>query len=100
MSPYERLTLEQIEARLRRDRRLSRSLHVPSTTGWLPLAVTLMLASSVLLAVVGMRTSAPSLLGGCAGLCPLTVLQAVRPLPRWTTPTDRITLGVRGRQRP
>lgn len=106
LSSRERLALLRIEVDLRRDRRFTRrmgrarGLTSRLDTGrgrmWLPAAVLLLTAASVFVAVMGMRTSDPALLGCFAVLWPLTLLQAFRLLCRAT----RARPGARGRPTP
>ncbi|MEU4087097.1 DUF3040 domain-containing protein [Streptomyces aureus] len=57
----------------------------------LPIMVALMSVCSVVLAVVGIRTSQPALLWCFAVMWPLTVLQLVRLLGRWIRSTGPFT---------
>ncbi|MEU4035416.1 DUF3040 domain-containing protein [Streptomyces collinus] len=90
LSPRERVALLIIEAELRQDRRLVHRMR--ATPGrfrrhrglWLPLAFLLLACASVFAAVVGIRTSDPSLLWCFALLWPLTLLQGFRLLCRTT----------------
>ncbi|MDO0929099.1 DUF3040 domain-containing protein [Streptomyces sp. TG1A-8] len=114
LSPRERITLLEIEARLRRDRlftyRMRRAArqgparppgpaHVPGRAGrpgrlcrldpgrrdgWLWLAVLLLAVASAFVAVMGIRSPGPALLWCFALLWPLTLLQAFRLLCRAT----------------
>ncbi|MGW3291402.1 DUF3040 domain-containing protein [Streptomyces sp. NPDC001002] len=81
---HERLTLLRIEAHLREDRRLTRRMHHPGGTPWLPLSVAALTWASLLLLVAGILTSAPAALWCFAALWPVTLLLAFR-LPRRPT---------------
>ncbi|MFC9280598.1 DUF3040 domain-containing protein [Streptomyces collinus] len=90
LSPRERVALLIIEAELRQDRRfVHRMRATPGRSrfhrgAWLPLAFLLLACASVFTAVVGIRTSEPSLLWCFALLWPLTLLQGFRLLCRAT----------------
>ncbi|MER5855081.1 DUF3040 domain-containing protein [Streptomyces sp. NPDC059688] len=86
LSPRERITLLQIEADLRKDRRFTRRMAVVRRPGrreiWLPVSALLLGAASVFVAVMGIRTSDTALLWCFALLWPLTLFQAFRLLCR------------------
>ncbi|MES4891632.1 DUF3040 domain-containing protein [Streptomyces sp. NPDC096012] len=84
LSPRERLTLLRIEADLRQDRRFARRMGAARRGRRLPVAVLLLGAASVFVAVMGIRSSDPSLLWCFAVLWPLTLFQAFRLLCRAT----------------
>ncbi len=90
LSPRERVALLIIEAELRQDRRLVHRMRVTSGRPrfqrglWLPLAFLLLAGASAFTAVVGIRTSDPSLLWCFALLWPLTLMQGFRLLCRTT----------------
>lgn len=90
LSARERLALLQIEANLRQDRRLARRMGAGRRRGvWLPVAVLLLAVASVFVAVMGIRTSDPTLLWCFALLWPLTLFQAFRLLCRAARPSPR-----------
>ncbi|MFF4803162.1 DUF3040 domain-containing protein [Streptomyces sp. NPDC001351] len=92
LSPHERLALRSIEAELRGDRRLARSMRRPPISRlWLPLSVAVLSCASLVLVVMGIRTSDPVVIWCFAGLWPFTLLQAFRLLWRASRGTDRIT---------
>ena len=82
LSARERLALLEIEADLKRDRRLAHRMGEESRGASLPLAVLLLAAASVFVAVAGVRTSDAALLWCFVLLWPLTLLQAFRLLCR------------------
>ncbi|MFG2887245.1 DUF3040 domain-containing protein [Streptomyces sp. NPDC048297] len=82
LSPRERIVLLEIEANLRRDRRLAHRMRRAGRDLWLPLSVALLAVASVFVAVMGIRTSDPALLWCFALLWSLTLLQAFRLLCR------------------
>lgn len=95
-SPRERIILGEIERALRRDRRLVKAMRPPSPSRpprhparrvvWLPVAVALPAGVSIMLIVVGVRTSRPAVIRTFAALWPVTLLLAfrlLRPLGRW-----------------
>ena len=94
LSPWERISLLQIEADLRKDRRFLRRMSAPRRRAvprgtWLPVSVLLLLAASVFVAVMGIRTSDTALLWCFALLWPLTLFQAFRLLCRASGPRPR-----------
>ncbi|MFI9247390.1 DUF3040 domain-containing protein [Streptomyces sp. NPDC053086] len=89
LSARERLALLQIEANLRQDRRLARRMGAGRRGVWLPVAVLLLAMASVFVAVMGIRTSDPTLLWCFALLWPLTLFQAFRLLCRAARPRPR-----------
>ncbi|MFG2026587.1 DUF3040 domain-containing protein [Streptomyces sp. NPDC048825] len=93
----EQRILEDIEADLRRDRRLRRRLRTLRikrrlNPAWIAdyrprvPTVALLLAMSVVLMVVGIRTSEPAVIWAFAALWPLTLFGLFRLLCRWTEP--------------
>jgi hypothetical protein len=82
LSPHERLTLRYIEAELRGDRRLARRMRRRGSRVWLPLSVAALACASLVLIVLGIRTSDPAVIWCFAALWPLTLLQAFRLLCR------------------
>ncbi|WP_251092034.1 DUF3040 domain-containing protein [Streptomyces sp. Caat 7-52] len=95
LSARERLALLQIEANLRQDRRFAHRMGDARPRGWLPAAVLLLGVASVFVAVMGIRTSDPTLLWCFALLWPLTLLQAFRLLCRAARPRPRPSPGPR-----
>ncbi|MER5400681.1 DUF3040 domain-containing protein [Streptomyces sp. NPDC002599] len=91
LTARERAALAEIEEGLRRDHAPAPAPHHPSGGRRLPVAVALMLVCSVVLAVVGIRTSDAAFLWCFAVLWPLTVLQIVRLLGRWIRATGPFT---------
>ncbi|WP_328663964.1 DUF3040 domain-containing protein [Streptomyces sp. NBC_00328] len=89
LTARERAALAEIEEGLRQDP--APEPHRPSGGRRLPVAVALMLVCSVVLAVVGIRTSNAALLWSFAVLWPLTALQLVRLLGRWIRSTGPFT---------
>ncbi|WP_329297469.1 DUF3040 domain-containing protein [Streptomyces sp. NBC_00659] len=89
LTARERAALAEIEKGLRQDH--APAPHRPSGGRRLPVAVALMLMCSVVLAVVGIRTSNTALLWCFAVLWPLTSLQLVRLLGRWIRSTGPFT---------
>ncbi|MFC4466292.1 DUF3040 domain-containing protein [Streptomyces xiangluensis] len=94
---HEQRILDDIEADLRRDRRLRRRLRTlrikrrlnpARVAGYRPRVptVALLLAMSVGLMVVGIRTSEPAVIWAFAALWPLTLFGVFRLLCRWTEP--------------
>ncbi|MFF8730930.1 DUF3040 domain-containing protein [Streptomyces sp. NPDC015171] len=86
LSPREQLALLRMEADLRQDRRFVRRMGAARHRVWLPVAVLLLALASVFVAVMGIRTSDPALLGCFAALWPLTLFQAFRLLRRAARP--------------
>lgn len=88
LSLRERFILKDIERRLRRDPRLRHRMRAGRgvRSFWLPPTVTLSGAASLLLLVVGIRTSDPGVIRAFAGLWPQTLIQGFRLLRRWTEP--------------
>jgi protein-S-isoprenylcysteine O-methyltransferase Ste14 len=85
LSPRERLALLRIEADLRQDRRFTRRMGAAHRKSRLPVVVLVLLGvASVFVAVMGIRSSDPSLLWCFALLWPLTLFQAFRLLCRTT----------------
>ncbi|NGO12618.1 DUF3040 domain-containing protein [Streptomyces sp. HC44] len=93
----EQRILEEMEADLRRDRRLrrrlrtlriKRRLHPARVAGYQPRVptVALLVAVSVVLMVAGIRTSEPVVIWAFAALWPLTLFGVLRLLCRWTEP--------------
>lgn len=91
LTARERAALAEIEEGLRQDNDAEPAPHRPPRGRLLPIAVALMLVGSVVLAVVGARTSDAILLWCFAVLWPLTVLQIVRLLGRWIKTTGPFT---------
>lgn len=94
---HEQRILDQMEADLRRDRRLRRRLRTlrmkrrlnpARVADYQPRAATVALLSvvSVVLMVVGIRTSEPVVIWAFAALWPLTLFGVFRLLCRWTEP--------------
>jgi hypothetical protein len=94
---HEQRILDAMEADLRRDRRLRRRLRTVRIKRRLNPArvaeyrpriptVVLLLSLSVLLMVVGIRTSEPVVIWAFATLWPLTLFGVFRLLCRWTEP--------------
>jgi hypothetical protein len=94
---HEQRALEQIEAALRRDRRLDRRLRTlrlrrrpkpAPIAGYQPRAGTVgvLLTVSVTLMVIGIRTSDPGVVWAFAALWPLTLYGVFRLLCRWSEP--------------
>lgn len=94
---HEQRVLEQIEAALRRDRRLDRRLrtlrlrrgpNLAPIAGYQPRAGTvgILLTVSVTLMVIGIRTSDPGVIWAFAALWPLTLYGVFRLLCRWSEP--------------
>jgi hypothetical protein len=96
LSPHERLTLRYIEAELRGDRRLARRMRRRGSRVWLPLSVAALACASLVLIVLGIRTSDPAVIWCFAALWPLTLLQAFRLLCR-AVPRVRSRWGEPGR---
>lgn len=82
LSPSERLALLRIEVTLGRDRRFARAMRGKPAGAWLTVSVLLLAASSVFLAVLGIRTSDPVVVWCFAALWPLTLFQTFRLLRR------------------
>ncbi|MFG2127162.1 DUF3040 domain-containing protein [Streptomyces sp. NPDC048751] len=88
LSPGERLALLRIEATLGRDRRFARAMRgeppVRTRRGlpWLTASVLLLASASILLAVLAIRTSNPTVIWCFAALWPLTLFQTFRLLRR------------------
>ncbi|MFB7242019.1 DUF3040 domain-containing protein [Streptomyces populi] len=91
LTARERAALAEIEEGLRQDHDPAPVPSRPSGGRRLPLTVALMLVCSVVLAVVGIRTSEPALLWCFAVMWPLTVLQIIRLLGRWIRTTGPFT---------
>ncbi|MEU4172524.1 DUF3040 domain-containing protein [Streptomyces sp. NPDC026665] len=91
LTARERAALAEIEEGLRQDQEPAPTPRRPSGGRLLPITVALMLVCSVVLAVVGARTSDAILLWCFAVLWPLTVLQIVRLLGRWIKTTGPFT---------
>jgi len=89
LTARERAALAEIEEGLRQDH--EPPPRRPSGGRWLPLTVVLMLMCSVVLAVVGIRTSDAALLWCFAVLWPLTMVQIIRLLGRWIRTTGPFT---------
>jgi hypothetical protein len=89
LTARERAALAEIEEGLRQDP--APAPRRPSGGRRLPVAVALMLVCSVVLAVVGIRTSNAVFLWCFAVLWPLTALQFVRLLGRWIRSTGPFT---------
>ncbi|MEY2242140.1 DUF3040 domain-containing protein [Streptomyces sp. BF23-18] len=83
LTARERAVLAEIEEGLRQEHAPAPAPRRPSGGRRLPVAVALMLVCSVVLAVVGIRTSSAALLWCFAVVWPLTMLQFVRLLSRW-----------------
>ncbi|WP_238431780.1 DUF3040 domain-containing protein [Streptomyces cavernae] len=96
LSPRERIILRDIESALRRDRRLVRAMRPPRPShpprrprpprhpSRLSVVVALLAMVSILLIVVGIRTSEAGVIWAFAALWPLTLVLAFRLLCRWT----------------
>ncbi|MFF4487958.1 DUF3040 domain-containing protein [Streptomyces sp. NPDC001544] len=91
LTAHERLALLRIEAELRRDRRLTRRMSASPPRVWLPLTVAVLMCASIVLGVLGIRTSNPALIWGFAVIWPATLLGAFRLLCRMTGGGDRAT---------
>ncbi|MFG2794103.1 DUF3040 domain-containing protein [Streptomyces sp. NPDC048419] len=94
LSRHERLALRHIEAELSGDRRLARQMgrtRPPRPRRRLVLTVVILTCASLLLAVMGIRTSDPAVIWGFAALWPFTLLQAFRLLCRLSSSGDRVT---------
>ncbi|MFI5683203.1 DUF3040 domain-containing protein [Streptomyces sp. NPDC051636] len=91
LTAHERLALLRIEAELGRDRRLARRMSTSPPRVWLPLTAAVLMCASVVLGVLGIRTSDPALVWGFAVVWPLTLLTAFRLLCRVTENGDRAT---------
>jgi len=91
LTARERAALAEIEEGLRQDHDLAPAPRRPSGGRRLPVTVALMLVCSVVLAVVGIRTSNAAFLWCFAVLWPLTMLQLVRLLGRWIRTTGPFT---------
>ncbi|MFD5538839.1 DUF3040 domain-containing protein [Streptomyces sp. NPDC127079] len=93
LSRVERLAWLRIEADLRRDRRFARRMRRggggPPARFWLRSSVALLTVASVVLAVVGIRTSDPVVLWCFAAVWPLTLLQGARLLCRASRDSGR-----------
>ncbi|MFE2531256.1 DUF3040 domain-containing protein [Streptomyces sp. NPDC059371] len=89
LTARERVALAEIEEGLRQGQ--EPPPRRPSGGLRLPFMVALMLMCSVVLAVVGIRTSEAALLWCFAVVWPLTVLQIVRLLGRWIRTTGPFT---------
>jgi hypothetical protein len=86
LSLRERLIFKDIEFALRRGHRFGGLLRTARGAIWLPLAVALSAAASVILMVAGIRTSDPAVIWAFAAVWPLTLFQSFRLLCRWSTP--------------
>ncbi|MGA4837537.1 DUF3040 domain-containing protein [Streptomyces sp. G45] len=96
LSDRERRVLDEMEAALRRDRRLRRRLRrarrgrpgAPWTVTYRPRGRTVAALALLSLALVvsGIRTSEPGVIWAFAAVWPLTLLAAFRLLCRWTEP--------------
>ncbi|KAB1990311.1 DUF3040 domain-containing protein [Streptomyces triticiradicis] len=91
LTARERAALAEIEEGLRQDHDPAPTPCRPTGGRRLPVVVALMLVCSVVLAVVGIRTSEPALLWCFAVMWPLTVLQVIRLLGRWIRTTGPFT---------
>ncbi|MFD7233205.1 DUF3040 domain-containing protein [Streptomyces sp. NPDC059881] len=92
LSSRERLALRHIAAELSADRRLARRMrHLPPRLRWLTLSVSILTCASLVLVVMGIRTSDPNIIWSFAVLWPLTLIQAFRLLCRLTVTGDRTT---------
>ncbi|MFF3448507.1 DUF3040 domain-containing protein [Streptomyces sp. NPDC002667] len=91
LTARERAALAEMEEGLRQTHDPAPTPRRPSGGRRLALAVAMMLTCSVVLAVVGIRTSNAALLWCFAVLWPLTVIQTVRLLSRWIRTTGPFT---------
>ncbi|MFJ9543327.1 DUF3040 domain-containing protein [Streptomyces sp. NPDC101225] len=94
LSDHERIALRHIEAGLGDDRRLVRRMgrmERPRPWRLLALSVAMLACASLILAVLGIRTSAPVAIWSFAAVWPLTLLQAFRLLCRTSSARDRFT---------
>ncbi|MEU6353657.1 DUF3040 domain-containing protein [Streptomyces sp. NPDC047072] len=98
---HEQRILDDMERALRRDRRLDRRLRTlkvrrrPDLSGPVarvagyrphPLTAAVLLAVSITLMVIGIRTSDPAVIWTFAGVWPLTLFAGFRLLCRWSEP--------------
>lgn len=89
LSPRERIILRDMERALRRDRRLAKAMRPPRPPRSprrpvrLPVAVAVLAVVSILLMVIGIRTSEPGVIWAFAAVWPLTLVLAFRLLCRW-----------------